>query len=244
MPSSFMQIYICAEPPCPDPSVPLALLAPTRPDPQEGLIKCLFATETFSIGINMPAKTVIFTQTRKFDGKDFRWLTSGEYIQVCNRSDGRSTPHTPLSSTTPTCNGSCLFAIQMSGRAGRRGKDDRGIVIQMLDEKMEPDAAKNMLYGPADPLKSAYHVSYNMVLNMLRVEDADPENLLRCSFHQYQVCISEVVLCRVVRGPNQCQCCPDVSQLFVHGNFSVIIIEIPYASHDTKRRISSHTVTV
>ena len=75
----------------------------------------------------------------------------------------------------------------MSGRAGRRGKDDRGIVIQMLDEKMEPDGAKNMLYGPADPLRSAYHVSYNMVLNMLRVEDADPENLLRCSFHQYQV---------------------------------------------------------
>ena len=39
---------------------------------QEGLIKCLFATETFSIGINMPARTVVFTQTRKFDGQDFR----------------------------------------------------------------------------------------------------------------------------------------------------------------------------
>lgn len=122
---------------------------------QEGLIKCLFATETFSIGINMPAKTVVFTQTRKFDGQDFRWITSGEYIQ-------------------------------MSGRAGRRGKDDKGIVIQMLDEKMEPDVAKNMIYGASDPLFSSYHVSYNMVLNMLRVEDANPENLIRTSFHQFQ----------------------------------------------------------
>lgn len=122
---------------------------------QEGLIKCLFATETFSIGINMPAKTVVFTTTRKFDGKDFRWLTSGEYIQ-------------------------------MSGRAGRRGKDDKGIVIQMLDEKMEPDVAKDMVYGDPDALYSSYRVSYNMVLNMLRVEDADPENLLKSSFHQYQ----------------------------------------------------------
>lgn len=81
---------------------------------QEGLIKVLFATETFSIGLNMPAKTVVFTSARKFDGKEFRWVTSGEYIQ-------------------------------MSGRAGRRGLDDRGIVILMLDEKMEPQIAKNMI---------------------------------------------------------------------------------------------------
>ena len=34
----------------------------------EGLLKGLFATETFAIGINMPARTVVFTETRKFDG--------------------------------------------------------------------------------------------------------------------------------------------------------------------------------
>ncbi|CAM9636261.1 unnamed protein product [Ectocarpus sp. 13 AM-2016] len=122
---------------------------------QEGLIKILFATETFSIGLNMPARTVVFTNTRKFDGQDFRWITSGEYIQ-------------------------------MSGRAGRRGKDDRGIVIQMLDEKMDPQVAKGMLYGEADALNSSYHISYNMLLNMLRVEDADPDFLVKSSFNQFQ----------------------------------------------------------
>lgn len=121
---------------------------------QEGLLKCLFATETFSIGINMPAKTVVFTNTRKFDGKDFRWITSGEYIQ-------------------------------MSGRAGRRGKDDKGIVIQMLEDKMEPDVAKNMIYGASDPLYSSYQIKYNMVLNMMRVEGADPQHLIKSSFHQF-----------------------------------------------------------
>ncbi|KAK9287030.1 hypothetical protein L1049_015438 [Liquidambar formosana] len=122
---------------------------------QEGLIKCLFATETFSIGLNMPAKTVVFTNVRKFDGDKFRWLSSGEYIQ-------------------------------MSGRAGRRGIDERGICILMVDEKLEPSTAKMMLKGSADCLNSAFHLSYNMLLNQLRCEDGDPENLLRNSFYQFQ----------------------------------------------------------
>lgn len=122
---------------------------------QEGLIKCLFATETFSIGLNMPAKTVVFTNVRKFDGDKFRWISSGEYIQ-------------------------------MSGRAGRRGIDERGICILMVDEKMEPSTAKNMVKGAADSLNSAFHLSYNMILNQMRCEDGDPENLLRNSFFQFQ----------------------------------------------------------
>jgi ATP-dependent RNA helicase DOB1 len=74
----------------------------------------------------------------------------------------------------------------MSGRAGRRGKDDRGLVIQMLDEKMEPAVCKSILYGDPDPLNSSYRISYNMLLNLMRVEDVEPEFLLRASFHQFQ----------------------------------------------------------
>lgn len=122
---------------------------------QEGLIKVLFATETFSIGLNMPAKTVVFTSVRKFDGKDFRDLSSGEYIQ-------------------------------MSGRAGRRGLDDRGVVIMMVDEKLEPTAAKGMVKGEADRLDSAFHLGYNMVLNLMRVEGVSPEYMLERCFFQFQ----------------------------------------------------------
>ncbi|XP_017566741.1 exosome RNA helicase MTR4 [Pygocentrus nattereri] len=121
----------------------------------EGLLKALFATETFAMGINMPARTVLFTSARKFDGKDFRWISSGEYIQ-------------------------------MSGRAGRRGMDERGIVIFMVDEKMSPAVGKQLLKGSADPLNSAFHLTYNMVLNLLRVEEINPEYMLEKSFYQFQ----------------------------------------------------------
>ena len=123
---------------------------------QEGLLKCLFATETFSTGLNMPAKTVVFVRPRKFDGGGFRWLSSGEYIQ-------------------------------MSGRAGRRGLDDRGIVILMLDSKMEPAVARQMVQGSADPLTSAFHLSFNMILSLLRTEGGDPERLMKASYRQYQM---------------------------------------------------------
>ncbi len=76
--------------------------------------------------------------------------------------------------------------IQMSGRAGRRGLDDRGIVILMMDEAVEPPVAKEMIKGSADPLNSSFHLGYNMLLNLLRVEEADPEFVMARSFRQFQ----------------------------------------------------------
>ncbi|CAD6931886.1 unnamed protein product, partial [Tilletia caries] len=45
---------------------------------QRGLVKVLFATETFAMGVNMPARCVIFSNTRKHDGRGFRDLLAGE----------------------------------------------------------------------------------------------------------------------------------------------------------------------
>ncbi|KAL0239189.1 hypothetical protein PCE1_004880 [Barthelona sp. PCE] len=56
---------------------------------QEGLIKVLFATETFAMGLNMPAHTVVFNSLKKFDGLRFRMLNSGEYIQMAGRAGRR-----------------------------------------------------------------------------------------------------------------------------------------------------------
>lgn len=122
---------------------------------QEGLIKVLFATETFSIGLNMPAKTVVFTSVRKFDGTSQRWVTPSEFIQ-------------------------------MSGRAGRRGLDDRGIVIMMVGEEMDPAVAKEIVRGEQDRLNSAFHLGYNMILNLMRVEGISPEFMLERCFKQFQ----------------------------------------------------------
>jgi len=72
-----------------------------------GLIKFLFATETFAVGVNMPTRSVIFTELSKHDGKGARVLRYDEFMQ-------------------------------MSGRAGRRGKDPEGYVIYCPLRAIEP----------------------------------------------------------------------------------------------------------
>jgi len=56
----------------------------------KGLVKVLFATETFAVGINMPAKTVVFNSLRKFDGYTFRSIHSQEFYQMAGRAGRRS----------------------------------------------------------------------------------------------------------------------------------------------------------
>lgn len=121
----------------------------------EGLLKILISTETFAMGVNTPARTVVFAALNKFDGENYRLIRSGEYIQ-------------------------------MSGRAGRRGVDAQGVVISMMDSPIPEEDFRKMISGPPSPLTSAFHLSYNMLLNMTRMEGVDPEFLLSHSLLQFQ----------------------------------------------------------
>ncbi len=51
-----------------------------------GLLKLLYTTETFALGINMPARAVIFDSITKFDGVDFDWLRTRDFLQMAGRA--------------------------------------------------------------------------------------------------------------------------------------------------------------
>lgn len=118
-----------------------------------GLVKVLFATETFAMGVNMPTRTVVFNGTRKHDGTQFRELLPGEYTQ-------------------------------MSGRAGRRGLDSFGVVIQFCRADKVPDEAstRKLLLGRSTRLSSQFRLTYNMILNLLRQEDISVADFIKRSF--------------------------------------------------------------
>ncbi|KAJ4485612.1 antiviral helicase [Lentinula aciculospora] len=119
-----------------------------------GLVKILFATETFAMGVNMPARCVVFSGIRKHDGRSFREILPGEYTQ-------------------------------MAGRAGRRGLDPTGTVIIVANDNIpEQTTLNNMILGTPGKLSSQFRLTYNMILNLLRVEALKVEEMIKRSFSE------------------------------------------------------------
>lgn len=120
----------------------------------KSLVRVLFATETFAMGLNLPTRTVVFAGTRKHDGTNFRTLLPGEYTQ-------------------------------MAGRAGRRGLDKTGTVIIMVPGEVTPvDELKEMMLGQPTKLQSQFRLTYNMILNLLRIEALKVEEMIKRSFSE------------------------------------------------------------
>ena len=124
----------------------------------KGFVKLLFATETFAVGINMPTKTVVFTGYRKYDGEGLHG-TGGQRMLKTDEY------------------------IQMAGRAGRRGKDDKGLVLYLPDR--EPEAmedVKRMMTGARATFQSRMTFHYDFLLKTLQSGNLDWLRLLKQSY--------------------------------------------------------------
>ncbi|KAM4696658.1 superkiller complex protein 2 [Rhinophrynus dorsalis] len=117
-----------------------------------GLVKILFATETFAMGVNMPARTVVFDSIRKHDGSNFRDLTPGEYIQMAGRAGRRGLDNTGM------------------------------VIILCKSDVPEMSDLHRMMLGKPTLLQSQFRLTYSMILNLLRVEALRVEDMMKRSF--------------------------------------------------------------
>lgn len=121
---------------------------------QRGWVKLLFATETFAMGINMPARTVVFDNIKKHDGKNFRTLLPAEYIQMAGRAGRRG-----LDSTGT-------------------------VIILVKNELHDMAQLHGMMQGKPTQLESKFRLTYSMILNLLRVEQLRVEDMMKRSFSE------------------------------------------------------------
>ncbi len=122
-----------------------------------GLIKVLYTTETFAVGINMPAKTVVFNSLRKYDGIQFRNLNTKEYFQIAGRAGRRGID-------------TIGHVISLIYRPTFRYNEIKGLTSKDIE-----------------PIKSQFKLSVNTILNLIdQKEEKEIERILRLSFFSYQ----------------------------------------------------------
>jgi antiviral helicase SKI2 len=148
------------------------------------LVKVLFATETFAMGLNLPTRTVVFSGYRKHDGREFRNLLPGEYTQMAGRA----------------------------GRRGLDTVGTVIIVASGRTEAPPAAELRAMILGQPTKLRSQFRLHYNMILNLMRVEALKIEEMIKRSFsenatqallpqHEKQISLSEANLDKIRREP-------------------------------------------
>ena len=77
--------------------------------------------------------------------------------------------------------------LQLSGRAGRRGIDDKGFAFLSYDKSVNREWYSNLFTLKPNDLISAFSVNYSSILNLLNIYNVDEAvELLRKSFFAYQ----------------------------------------------------------
>ncbi len=102
-----------------------------------GLLKMLFTTETFALGINMPARTVVFQALRKFDGVTFDYLSTRDYMQMAGRA----------------------------GRQGL--DDEGLVYSLLSPKDLVEAPLKRYLAGLAEPVESRFGLSFSSILHLV-----------------------------------------------------------------------------
>lgn len=102
----------------------------------EGLIKLLFCTETFALGVNMPASAVIFDELEKFNGVEFSYMMTRNYNQIAGRA----------------------------GRRGMDSAGF--VYSQIIPEATDPVQVNRILNGTNEIIQSRFCASYSTILTL------------------------------------------------------------------------------
>ena len=128
------------------------------------LIKVLYCTSTFALGINMPARTTCFQALRKYNGRSVVPLTVRQFMQKAGRA----------------------------GRRGIDDVGYVVILEEFWDFERDADAIATYISGDHEKVRSAFNLSFNSVVNLLdrhngeldQIRDIIDKSFLTFSYRQ------------------------------------------------------------
>jgi len=120
------------------------------------LLKVIFTTETFALGINMPSRSVIFDELRKFYGRYVGNLKTRDFYQMAGRA----------------------------GRRGM--DKEGFVYCRINLKRIKPEEVKRIIYGKPEEVKSQLNTSYATLLNLYQKYQEKLFKIYPKSFHAFQ----------------------------------------------------------
>ena len=140
---------------------------------QKGLLKVICGTDTLGVGVNVPIRTVLFTQLCKYDGKGTGILTVRDFQQICGRAGRRgfdNIGYVVAQAPEHVVENKRLEAKAAGGKKGKIVKKkppEHGFVN--WDEK----TFEKLQTSEPEALVSQFRVTHGMILNVLSRAEED-----------------------------------------------------------------------
>lgn len=120
------------------------------------LLKVIFTTETFALGINMPSRSVIFDELRKFYGRYVRSLKTRDFYQMAGRAGRRG--------------------IDTEGF----------VYCRINLQRINYEEVKRVIFGPPEEVRSQLNTSYATILNLFEKYQDNLFRVYPLSLHYFQ----------------------------------------------------------
>ena len=136
---------------------------------QDGLLKIICGTDTLGVGVNVPIRSVLFTQLCKYDGTSVRILTNREFAQIAGRAGRKgyddeghvwvqAPPHV-------------VENLRADAKATADPTRKRKVVKKKQPDRgyahWTEDTYHRLVGGQPEPLTSSFRVNHQMVMTLL-----------------------------------------------------------------------------
>ncbi len=139
---------------------------------QKGLLKFICGTDTLGVGVNVPIRTVLFTQLCKYGGRKTSILSARDFHQISGRAGRKGyDDHGYVVALAPD---HVIENKRAEARAGTDPKKKKKLVKKKPPLKgyvqWDEETYTKLQSAPAEPLESRFQVSHGMLLNVLSRE--------------------------------------------------------------------------
>ncbi len=136
---------------------------------QQGLLKLICGTDTLGVGVNVPIRTVLFTQLCKYDGRKVRVLSVREFNQIAGRAGRRG--FDTAGSIVVQAPEHVVDNKRAEAKALTDPRKKKKLVKKKPPERgyahWDGDTLARLSGGTPETLKSSFSVSHAMMLNVL-----------------------------------------------------------------------------